>query len=127
MSLCVTVLSRFVICLQAEWGQFATSVPGVFAAGDCRRGQSLVVWAIREGRDAAAAVDRYMDTLPPAAAPASVAGGIVCADAMPGLLMPNEEVEVAAAALASAGPGGWVPPLPMALDTAGDRDMALRG
>jgi len=33
-------------------------VPGVFAAGDCRRGQSLVVWAIREGRDAAAAVDR---------------------------------------------------------------------
>lgn len=44
----------------AAWGDFATSVPGVFAAGDCRRGQSLVVWAIREGRDCAAAVDRYL-------------------------------------------------------------------
>ena len=33
---------------------------GVFAAGDCRRGQSLVVWAIREGRDAATAVDAYL-------------------------------------------------------------------
>jgi len=37
-----------------------TSVPGVFAAGDMRRGQSLVVWAIHEGRAAAAAVDRYL-------------------------------------------------------------------
>jgi glutamate synthase (NADPH/NADH) small chain len=37
-----------------------TSVPGVFAAGDMRRGQSLVVWAIAEGRKAAAAVDRYL-------------------------------------------------------------------
>ncbi len=37
-----------------------TSVPGVFAAGDCARGQSLVVWAIREGRHAAQAVDRYL-------------------------------------------------------------------
>lgn len=45
---------------QASWGDFATTVPGVFAAGDCRRGQSLVVWAIREGRDAAAAADRYL-------------------------------------------------------------------
>jgi glutamate synthase (NADPH/NADH) len=44
----------------AAWGDFATSVPGVFAAGDCRRGQSLVVWAIREGRDCAAAVDRFL-------------------------------------------------------------------
>merc|ERR1719253_964084 len=39
---------------------FATSNPKVFAAGDCRRGQSLVVWAIREGRDAATAVNRYL-------------------------------------------------------------------
>jgi len=39
-----------------------TSVPGVFAAGDMRRGASLIVWAIREGRDAAAAVDRYLAT-----------------------------------------------------------------
>jgi len=37
-----------------------TSVPGVFAAGDCARGQSLVVWAIREGRTAAAGVDRFL-------------------------------------------------------------------
>jgi glutamate synthase (NADPH/NADH) small chain len=37
-----------------------TSVPGVFAAGDMRRGQSLVVWAIAEGRKAAASVDRYL-------------------------------------------------------------------
>ena len=37
-----------------------TSVPGVFAAGDCSRGQSLVVWAIREGRQAARGVDRYL-------------------------------------------------------------------
>jgi glutamate synthase (NADPH/NADH) small chain len=36
-----------------------TSVDGVFAAGDLRRGASLVVWAIREGRDAAVAIDRY--------------------------------------------------------------------
>ncbi len=39
---------------------FATNVPGVFACGDMRRGQSLVVWALREGRDAAAAVDEYL-------------------------------------------------------------------
>ncbi|MFK7848059.1 MAG: glutamate synthase subunit beta [Rhodothermales bacterium] len=39
---------------------YATSVPGVFAAGDGRRGQSLVVWAISEGREAAAAVDIYL-------------------------------------------------------------------
>jgi glutamate synthase (NADPH/NADH) small chain len=41
-------------------GSFATSVPGVFAAGDMGRGQSLIVWAIAEGRSAAAAVDRYL-------------------------------------------------------------------
>ena len=46
--------------VKAEYGKFATSVPGVFAAGDMRRGQSLVVWAINEGRDAARAVDRYL-------------------------------------------------------------------
>ncbi|MCL7423854.1 glutamate synthase subunit beta [Streptomyces sp. YS415] len=39
---------------------FATNVPGVFAAGDAARGQSLIVWAIAEGRAAAAAVDRYL-------------------------------------------------------------------
>jgi glutamate synthase (NADPH/NADH) small chain len=45
---------------RAEHGQFATSVPGVFAAGDMRRGQSLVVWAINEGRGAARECDRYL-------------------------------------------------------------------
>ncbi|MES4830399.1 FAD-dependent oxidoreductase, partial [Streptomyces anthocyanicus] len=39
---------------------FATNVPGVFAAGDAARGQSLVVWAIAEGRAVAAAVDRHL-------------------------------------------------------------------
>ena len=39
---------------------YATSVPGVFAAGDARRGQSLVVWAISEGRGAAHAVDKFL-------------------------------------------------------------------
>ena len=41
-------------------GGYATSEPGVFAAGDCRRGQSLVVWAQWEGREAARAVDLYL-------------------------------------------------------------------
>lgn len=44
----------------AEHGKFTTNVPGVFAAGDCRRGQSLVVWAINEGRGAARAIDIYL-------------------------------------------------------------------
>ena len=60
----------------ARNGDFETSVPGVFAAGDMGRGQSLIVWAIAEGRAAAAGVDRYLmghTALPapiePAAAP----------------------------------------------------------
>jgi glutamate synthase (NADPH/NADH) small chain len=44
----------------ADTRGYAASEPGVFAAGDCRRGQSLVVWAISEGREAARAVDRYL-------------------------------------------------------------------
>ena len=44
----------------AEYGKYATSVEGVFAAGDCRRGQSLIVWAINEGRGAARECDRYL-------------------------------------------------------------------
>ena len=44
----------------ARDGKFATSVPGVFVAGDMGRGQSLIVWAIAEGRSAAAAVDAYL-------------------------------------------------------------------
>lgn len=45
---------------KAEHGKFATNVKGVFAAGDMRRGQSLVVWAINEGREAARECDRYL-------------------------------------------------------------------
>jgi glutamate synthase (NADPH/NADH) small chain len=43
--------------------EYQTSVANIFAAGDMRRGQSLVVWAISEGRKAAAAVDRYLATI----------------------------------------------------------------
>jgi glutamate synthase (NADPH) small chain len=46
-------------------GAYASSVPGVFAAGDARRGQSLIVWAINEGRQCARMVDRYLEGLPP--------------------------------------------------------------
>ncbi len=45
---------------KAELGRFATNVKGVFAAGDMRRGQSLVVWAIHEGRGCARAIDEYL-------------------------------------------------------------------
>jgi glutamate synthase (NADPH/NADH) small chain len=45
---------------KADYGNFATNVPGIFAAGDMRRGQSLVVWAINEGRAAARECDRYL-------------------------------------------------------------------
>ena len=44
----------------ARDANFATSVPGVFVAGDMGRGQSLIVWAIDEGRRCAAAVDRRL-------------------------------------------------------------------
>jgi glutamate synthase (NADPH/NADH) small chain len=57
----------------ARDGSYATSVPCVFVAGDMGRGQSLIVWAIAEGRSAAAAADRYLagDTLLPVAIPPS--------------------------------------------------------
>jgi len=45
---------------KAEYGKFATNVPGIYTAGDMRRGQSLVVWAINEGRAAAHEVDVYL-------------------------------------------------------------------
>ncbi|HVU43501.1 MAG TPA: glutamate synthase, partial [Xanthobacteraceae bacterium] len=44
----------------ASTDDYKTSIDKVFAAGDMRRGQSLVVWAIREGRQAAHAVDKYL-------------------------------------------------------------------
>jgi glutamate synthase (NADPH/NADH) small chain len=46
--------------IKAEHGKFQTSLPNVFAAGDCRRGQSLVVWAFNEGRGAARECDRFL-------------------------------------------------------------------
>ncbi|SFV79373.1 Glutamate synthase [NADPH] small chain [hydrothermal vent metagenome] len=45
---------------QATYGEYVTSQKGVFTAGDCRRGQSLVVWAIHEGRGVAEKVDQYL-------------------------------------------------------------------
>jgi glutamate synthase (NADPH/NADH) small chain len=45
---------------KAEFEIYSTNVEGVFAAGDCRRGQSLVVWAFNEGRGAARECDRYL-------------------------------------------------------------------
>src|SRR5687767_11360915 len=54
-------------------GAYCTSLAGVFAAGDCRRGQSLIVWGINEGRQCAREVDIYLmknSNLP-------VSGGIV--------------------------------------------------
>ncbi|WRP07781.1 glutamate synthase subunit beta [Rossellomorea aquimaris] len=46
--------------VKAEYGKYMTNVDGVFAAGDMRRGQSLIVWAINEGREAARECDRYL-------------------------------------------------------------------
>ena len=46
--------------IKADFEKYATNLTGVFAAGDCRRGQSLVVWAFNEGRGAARECDRYL-------------------------------------------------------------------
>lgn len=46
--------------VKAEYGNYATNIPGVFAAGDCRRGQSLIVWGINEGREAAREIDGFL-------------------------------------------------------------------
>lgn len=46
--------------VKADYGQYATNIPKVFAAGDCRRGQSLVVWAFNEGREVARECDRFL-------------------------------------------------------------------
>ncbi len=47
--------------VKAEYGSYETNIKGVFAAGDMRRGQSLVVWAIHEGREAANACDKFLN------------------------------------------------------------------
>ena len=46
--------------IHAVYGDYRTSVEGIFAGGDCRRGQSLVVWAIHEGRGVAEATNKYL-------------------------------------------------------------------
>lgn len=46
--------------VKAEYGKYTTNIDGLFAAGDVRRGQSLIVWAINEGREAARECDRYL-------------------------------------------------------------------
>ena len=56
--------SRRTSAATAKAGAYATSAEGVFAAGDARRGQSLIVWAINEGRQCARVVDRYLNGLP---------------------------------------------------------------
>jgi glutamate synthase (NADPH/NADH) small chain len=61
-----TILSQLAIerdprsNVKAEYGKYATNIDGVFSAGDMRRGQSLVVWAINEGRGAARECDKYL-------------------------------------------------------------------
>jgi glutamate synthase (NADPH/NADH) small chain len=62
------MIERFGLALDARGNvvtdeNYMSSAPGVFAAGDMRRGQSLVVWAISEGRKAAASIDRYLAQL----------------------------------------------------------------
>ena len=59
------LLSQLGVALDARGNvradaEHRTSLPGIFAAGDARRGASLIVWAIREGRDAAESIDRYL-------------------------------------------------------------------
>jgi glutamate synthase (NADPH/NADH) small chain len=56
-------------------GTYETSVPGVFAAGDARRGQSLIVWAINEGRQCARMVDRRLKELDRVHRPTVLVGG----------------------------------------------------
>jgi len=76
--------------IQTPPKKYSTTVEGVFAAGDCRRGQSLIVWGINEGRGAAAEVDRYLSggsTRLPAA------GGIKSRTFVP---PPTKAIEVAA-------------------------------
>jgi len=46
--------------ISANTEDYKTSIAGIFSAGDMRRGQSLVVWAIREGRQAAHSIDKYL-------------------------------------------------------------------
>jgi len=68
VAILATTAPALICAAQTERGnvwrdeQWMTSVPGVFTAGDMQRGQSLIVWAIAEGRKAAASVDAYLRT-----------------------------------------------------------------
>ena len=73
-------------------GHYATNIPGVFAAGDCRRGQSLIVWGINEGRQAAREVDSYLTGT---SSQLPVTGGIVRRPAVDAV--PQVQVEAVAA------------------------------
>eukprot|EP01124_Arcella_intermedia_P009462 TRINITY_DN16170_c0_g1_i1.p1 TRINITY_DN16170_c0_g1~~TRINITY_DN16170_c0_g1_i1.p1 ORF type:complete len:2167 (+),score=554.81 TRINITY_DN16170_c0_g1_i1:44-6544(+) len=81
----------------ASYGKFATSLPGVFAAGDCRRGQSLVVWAINEGRIAASEMDKFLmqqTTLPGVAPGKAMCHPIIFDKKSRGHRTPVEEEEL---------------------------------
>ena len=54
--------------IKADFRTHETAMPGVYAAGDIVRGASLVVWAIRDGREAAEAIEAYIDAKPAATA-----------------------------------------------------------
>ncbi len=62
---------------RADHGTFMTNIPGVFTAGDCRRGQSLVVWGINEGRGAARSIDEYLQGSTTLPAPGVTMGGSI--------------------------------------------------
>jgi glutamate synthase (NADPH/NADH) len=58
--------------VETPYGEYGTSIPKVYAAGDCRRGQSLVVWAIHEGRQAARQIDEDLMGYTSLAGPAGI-------------------------------------------------------
>lgn len=68
---------------------------GIFAAGDCRRGQSLVVWAIAEGRGAASAANKFLATIPAHQGAAPAEGGITSAEGQPAPEEPEKQLVAA--------------------------------
>ncbi|KAJ0356226.1 hypothetical protein COL922a_014692, partial [Colletotrichum nupharicola] len=74
-------------------GHYGTNVPGVYAAGDCRRGQSLIVWGINEGRQCAREVDTFLSGI---SSQLPVTGGIVRRPAIDAVRQATEQIVVAA-------------------------------
>ena len=74
-------------------GHYGTNVPGVYAAGDCRRGQSLIVWGINEGRQCAREVDTFLSGI---SSQLPVTGGIVRRPAIDAVRQATETVTIAA-------------------------------